>query len=67
MTESHAPRVHPKRSHPAKCDRDIKLHVPEALYEDLAALAKMDRRALSEYIRATLEQHVYGAVGVFRS
>lgn len=66
MTESLAPRVHLKPSRPAKCDRDIKLHVPEALYEDLATLAKMDRRALSEYIRVTLERHVYSAIGVYR-
>jgi hypothetical protein len=40
--------------------------MPEALYDDLMVLARMDRRALSEYIRVTLERHVYGAVGVYR-
>ena len=29
----------------AKCDRDVKLHLPESLYEDLAQLARADRRA----------------------
>jgi hypothetical protein len=29
-------------------DRDVNLHVPEALHDDLALLARMDRRALSE-------------------
>ena len=55
-----------RRKRAAKCDRDVKLHVPEALYDDLVVLARMDRRALSEYIRVTLERHVYGAMGVFR-
>ena len=66
MTESLASPVIPQRSRPAKCDRDVKLHMPEALYDDLMVLARMDRRALSEYIRVTLERHVYGAVGVYR-
>ena len=67
MTESLVPCVVAKRTaRAAKCDRDIKLHIPEALYDDLSALARMDRRALSEYIRVTLEQHVYGTISVYR-
>ena len=66
MTESLASPEIPQRSRPAKCDRDVKLHMPEALYDDLAILARMDRRALSEYIRVTLERHVYGALSAHR-
>ena len=46
--------------------RDIKLLVPEALYDDLSALARLDRRALSECIRVTLEQHVYSTISVYQ-
>ena len=28
-----------------KCDRDVKLHLPEALYDDLARQARADSRA----------------------
>ncbi len=45
-----------------KCDRDVKLHLPEALYDDLARQA----RAVSEYIRVLLERHLYGALGAGR-
>ena len=34
----------------AKCDRDVKLHLPEALYDDLAQLAHADSRAVGEYM-----------------
>lgn len=47
----------------AKCDRDIKLHLPGALYDDLARQARADRRAVSEYIRVVLERHLYGTLG----
>ena len=46
-----------------KCDRDVKLHLPEALYDDLARQARADSRAVSEYIRVLLERHLYGTVG----
>jgi hypothetical protein len=46
-----------------KCDRDVKLHLPEALYDDLARQACADSRAVSEYIRVVLQQHLYGALG----
>jgi hypothetical protein len=46
-----------------KCDRDVKLHLPEALYDDLARQARADSRAASEYIRVLLERHLYGALG----
>ncbi len=46
-----------------KCDRDVKLHLPEALYDDLARQARADSRAVSEYIRVLLERHLYGALG----
>jgi hypothetical protein len=46
-----------------KCDRDVKLHLPEALYDDLVRLAKADRRTVGEYMRVVLERHVYGALG----
>ncbi|MBK8752313.1 MAG: hypothetical protein IPL99_12015 [Candidatus Competibacteraceae bacterium] len=47
----------------AKCDRDVKLHLPEAVYDDLARVARADSRAVSEYIRVLLERHLYGTVG----
>ena len=49
-----------------KCDRDVKLHLPEALYDDLARQARADSRAVSEYIRVLLERHLYGALGAER-
>jgi hypothetical protein len=67
MSESLAAYATPLRpARTAKCDRDIKLHVPEALYDDLAILARIEQRALSEYIRVTLERHVYGALSAHR-
>ncbi len=50
----------------AKCDRDVKLHLPEALYDDLAQLARADNRAVGEYMRVILERHAYGAFGAYR-
>ena len=50
-----------------KCDRDVKLHLPEALYDDLARQARADSRAVSEYIRVLLERHLYGALGTGRN
>lgn len=38
----------------------IKAHVSERLYVDLARLAAMDDRSLSEYIGRVLSLHVYG-------
>ena len=49
-----------------KCDRDVKLHLPEALYDDLAHVARADRRPVSEYVRVLLERHLYGALGAQR-
>ena len=50
----------------AKCDRDVKLHLPESLYDDLAQLARSDSRAVGEYMRVVLERHAYGALGAYR-
>ena len=50
----------------AKCDRDVKLHLPEALYDDLAQLARADSRTVGEYMRVVLERHTYGALGAYR-
>lgn len=50
----------------AKCDRDVKLHLPEALYDDLVQLARADSRTVGEYMRIVLERHAYGALGVYR-
>ena len=47
----------------AKCDHDVKLHIPEALYNDLAQLARADSRTVGEYMRVVLERHTYGALG----
>ncbi len=52
----------PEKPRRAKCDRDIKLHVPEAVYDDLARVARADQRPISETIRVLLERHLYGAV-----
>ena len=60
-----APTPEPRRR--LKCDRDVKLHLPEALYDDLAQQARADSRAVSEYIRVLLERHLYGALGAGRS
>ena len=49
-----------------KCDRDVKLHLPEALYDDLARQARADSRAVSEYIRVLPERHLYGTQSVNR-
>ena len=49
----------------AKCDRDVKLHIPEALYNDLAQLARADSRTVGEYMRVVLERHTYGALGAY--
>ena len=49
-----------------KCDRDVKLHLPEALYDDLARQARAVSCAVSEYIRVLLERHLYGTLGVNR-
>ena len=53
----------PEPGHRAKCDRDVKLHLPKALYDDLARQARADSRAVSEYIRVVLERHLYGTLG----
>ena len=50
----------------AKCDRDVKLHLPESLYDDLAQLARADSRTVGEYMRVVLERHTYGALGAYR-
>jgi hypothetical protein len=49
-----------------KCDRDVKLYLPEAHYDDLARQTRADSRPVSEYIRVLLEQHLYGALGAGR-
>jgi hypothetical protein len=56
----------PEERRRLKCDRDVKLHLPEALYDDLARQARADSRAVREYIRVLLERHLYGTLGVNR-
>ena len=56
------PAPAPENPRRAKCDRDVKLHIPEAVYEDLARVARADQRPVSEYIRVLLERHLYGTV-----
>lgn len=50
-----------------KCDRDVKLHLPETRYDELAQQARTDSRPVSEYIRVLPERHLYGTQGVNRS
>ena len=67
MTERPAVALSPLHlARARKCDRDVKLHLPEALYDDLAQVARADRRPVSEYVRVLLEQHLYGALGARR-
>ena len=54
----------PEKPRRAKCDRDVKLHISEAMYDDLARVARADQRPVSEYIRVVLERHLYGAARV---
>ena len=56
-----APEPAPEKPRRAKCDRDVKLHISEAVYEDLARVARADQRPVSETIRVLLERHLYGA------
>lgn len=70
---SERPAIHPvlrlappAEKRRAKCDRDVKLHLPEALYDDLARQARADSRAVSEYVRVVLERHLYGTLGAGR-
>ncbi len=64
MSESVILRDAPLRlARPRKCDRDVKLHLPESLYDDLVQLARADSRAVGEYMRVILERHAYGAFG----
>ena len=65
LASNPAPNPAPKRRR-AKCDRDVKLHLPEALYDDLAQLARADSRPGSEYIRVVLERHLYGVMPLGR-
>ena len=48
----------------AKCNRDVKLHLPESLYDGLAQLARADSRTVGEYMRVVLERHTYGVLGM---
>jgi hypothetical protein len=66
MSESIILRDAPLRlARPRKCDRDVKLHIPEALYGDLTQLARADSRTVGEYMRVVLERHTYGALGAY--
>ncbi|RUQ28523.1 MAG: hypothetical protein EKK68_14560 [Candidatus Competibacteraceae bacterium] len=47
--------------HREKCLESIHVHTGESLKRDLQDLAMLEGRAVGEYIRATLEAHVYGA------
>ena len=53
--------------HTEKCLEEIHLHLGESLKRDLQDLAMHDNRAVSEYARAVLEHHVYGAKGMLLS
>lgn len=66
MSELRTPSMMPTSARAAKCDRDVKLHMPESLYDDLTQLARLDRRAVGEYIRVVLERHTYGALTRYR-
>ena len=44
-----------------KCLESIHVHTGGTLKRDLQDLAMLEGRAVGEYIRATLENHVYGA------
>ena len=44
-----------------KCLEDAHLHRGETLKRDVQDLAMRHDRSFGEYIRAVLEQHVYGA------
>ena len=46
---------------PEKCLESIHVHTGETLKRDLQDLAMLEGRAVGEYIRHTLELHVYGA------
>ncbi len=64
MSESVILRDAPLRlARPRKCDRNVKLHLPESLYDDLVQLARADSRAVGEYMRVILGRHAYGAFG----
>ena len=56
-----APEPAPEKPRRAKCDRDVKIHISEAMYDDLTRVARADHRPVSEYIRVVLERHLYGA------
>ena len=45
-----------------KCLESIHVHTGETLKRDLQDLAMLEGRSVGEYIRATLENHVYGAM-----
>ena len=61
VTPLHSAVSAPEKPRRTKCDRDVKLHISEAVYEDLARVARADQRPVSEYIRVVLERHLYGA------
>lgn len=44
-----------------KCLESLHVHTGESLKRDLQDLAMLEGRAVGEYIRVVLEQHVYGA------
>lgn len=45
-----------------KCTEELKLRVPPTLWNDLAKLAALEDRSLSEYCRMVLNLHVHGHV-----
>ena len=60
MSPSLAPAVIAARPRATQCNRDVKLHLPEVLYDDLAPLARMDQRPAGDSMRKVLERHVEG-------
>ncbi|HET9680333.1 MAG TPA: hypothetical protein VFP95_07225 [Gammaproteobacteria bacterium] len=54
-------------SHPAgKCTEELKTQVPEAIREELTALAVLRRVTLSEYLRELVTVHIHGHLYVAR-
>lgn len=52
----------PEHRRRAKCDRDVKLHLPEALYDDLVRQARADQS-----LRERIYPHGVGTVFVWNA
>lgn len=47
-------------NHFGKCTRSLKLHLSDKEYCDLAELADLEQRPVSEYLRCIVDHHLYG-------